>query len=329
MSGDRHPALAVLASHPRYVDILKDVLPHLPEARLLAVSERLEGLAEAGGLADYLTDQIEVEDYAGLIVCSGWRPGELNWGARFRNVGKPVVVIEHGTLLVYNGVAKYRNWLGCGSVSTCWGEQGKRIFERYGCPGSQLEITGAPELDRLYGRAPNGGGTPSVVFAGAAYPQSWRRASLAAWDCLRNNHTGFELHYKLHPLESENPRRFPLDVGGADAVRHGSLAELLPEYSALVTTCSSVMIHAAAIGMPIVYLKSGLEEFDAEVERFVHVCADPSEVTAMVECALATGVKDRDAAARWLEKAAFRVDGQRGAAVANFARSYIRSAGGW
>ncbi|QPB72204.1 hypothetical protein D5125_17330 [Magnetovirga frankeli] len=320
MSGDPQSALAVLASHPRYVDILKDVLPHLPEARILAVSERLEGLAEAGGLAAYLTDQINVEDYAGLIVCSGWEPGELNWGAKFRNVGKPVLVIEHGTLLVYNGEARYRNWLGCGSVSTCWGVQGKRIFEQYGCPGSQLQITGAPELDRLYGKTPKRDGVPSAIFAGATWPISWREKSISSWDVLRKNHVGFELYYKLHPVEKESPERFTLETFGADGILHGNIADILPNFNVLITTCSSVMIHASAIGMPVVYLRNDLDGFNQEVEQFMHICSHPTEITSAVEKAMEEGVKDSNAAALWVEKTAYRFDGQRGKAVADFAQ---------
>lgn len=155
--------------------------------------------------------------------------------------GIPVLTIEHGSPIVYQQFGSYRRNINA-SLSAQWGDHGKELMIRYGCPEDKLLVAGSPAHDDLLSpRTKRPSRRPIVLFLSthrldiADMENAYKRTE--AW-CRK---LGYHLWLSRHPVEKHHGTRHLRSLGCGREV-HGSEYDLVHDADFIVTGLSSMLI---------------------------------------------------------------------------------------
>lgn len=248
----------------------------------------------------------------GLAIHTNLDPGVLT---AFREARVPLLLMQHG---VFSGAWPEHDFLGASLLMT-WGPYFSAELKKFPGPTPPTTVVGNPRLELLLKarQATGAAADAGVVYFGTNYDESVdTRALRLAARALAGLPKGL-VRYRPHPGESLAKYRALVAEGvvaGEQVVTGADSYDLLPAAGVVVGSQTTLLLEAAAIGVPAVQVLPEAAPVDWAARGLPHASTEGelrrTVATALAAPELAAGLV---AAARPLAQSMFA--GPRGAAL--------------
>lgn len=189
-----------------------------------------------------------------VVTNQSWWRAEHEVTLAAQRLGIPVITIEHGSPIVHRPqFGRYRREIVADHMLV-WGEHGKDLMIKYGCPEAVLAVTGLPQHDDLLKPRevlPKSSRHVVLFLSSHTVEIPAIRSAYAGIEAECRKH-GIELWLRPHPIEHLRNEYTIRDVGCGRIRAEADYMDLVSSCDLVVTPISSVLVGVYYFRKPFI-----------------------------------------------------------------------------
>lgn len=189
-----------------------------------------------------------------VVTNQSWWRAEHEVTLAAQRLGIPVITIEHGSPMVHRPqLARYRREIVADHMLV-WGEHGKDLMIKYGCPEAVLTVTGLPQHDDLVKPRevlPRNSRHVVLFLSSHTVGIPAIRSAYAGVEAECRKH-GIELWLRPHPVEHLRNEYTIRHVGCGRVHTEPDYIDLVSSCDLVVTPISSVLVGVYHFRKPLI-----------------------------------------------------------------------------